>query len=343
VDDRTGLGLKGKMLGVALYGVTFFLGPSLIPSWFITSSERPVAFAGSRAEENLRAYRHKLFGKFPLLNDGLLEKIDYGYYEKDKTECHAAILGGIKFLKGENRELYGAVHGEVNGRGIWQSDRKKAVLYLLNGINIPDYFIHRSLREQLHRDGIMNFEWHKNNFELKFAHLTVRYGELAGNPDRTLIESAEMGLIEKAFSYVPDAVDGMQALFLLTVPFYDERAYKGIEKQRQEVIAEAFKALDNARNLGDGLDSGDYTKIGHQSKELFFRFDGMLSDLLEMQDAAVQDARHVVSLGRTEKLIYPSSGEAVAVYDYVAEEWDALRFSEWKSSLEERIELWGVE
>jgi hypothetical protein len=286
--------------------------------------------AETEAEKRLKKYRSKLFGRWPILRDGDLEELDYRLYEKDEHEFERGVDDALDLINGKTLGLY--VNADKNkARWLWRRDRSRTIKYLLNAINVPDYFIHRRIRNQLRKDGILDFDSHKLSIANDLERLIEDYKQSSG---------AEAILLEQAINQVPKAAEALEAIYLLTIPLYDIRGYREIDKKRGRVMKTAFEALENAQNIEEAWQTNNHVKAAHQTKELVLKLNKAFGILLEVQERALTYAKHATGLGHRYEKIYhiQDSDNYVVVFDYIAEEWDRLDFHRWRKDLEKKVE-----
>ena len=308
--------------------------------------------AGADALDRLQQYREKvfgqerfawytkLFGKDPILADGALEKISYGQWVRDQKkgtiEFREGVIAASQFMKSkETRLLYRDAFG-TDAPDFWLKDRKRVSTALLHGIHAPDYDQHRTIRELLHQDGILDFESHKKAVEQGLkeapAYLKSQIAQKARDVVGTLVDERS----------IDDAAHGLEQLYLLTLPVFDGQQYRRIEDNMYSTVQKGLKALENAKNLEKAMQQDDYVQVAHQLKSFIGRFKDVLDEVGKltgrslvirtdvMEELGVMKnmtVSHLEGFVQDESVIQTEG--RIQAFDYIADEWEQLDLHSW--------------
>ena len=332
--DNSGRVTRREFLGygAAAVGTLLVAGPEALAADAQLQRYREQLFGRERF-----AWYAQLFGKEPILVDGDLERLSYKLYEKDKRAFGDAVNDAGNFLGGEHRQDYDAVYGS-DAAQYWKKDRNKVIASLLKVINVPDYKLHKFIREKLHRDGILNFHAHQANAE---RFVDKRLGDLVKINERYIVlDAGKQKFRAFARGEAGKVADSLKLLYVATLPIHSLKSYGKVEEDIDKILDESFEALDNVQNIADGMRDRNDVEVAHQTKELIGRF----HDLFDMLHALVGPdtiTRTVVDVGtRARRIVYPfpERKEPVYWFDYLVDEWDELNFDGWKGKLEAKVE-----
>jgi len=282
-------------------------------------------------KDRLKRYKKQFFGWWPFLKDGDLEKLDYKHYKKDKKKFQTTVTEAVRFVNGEKKSLYHQVYRR-RWEKEWNKDRNKVCLYLIKNLNVPDYFTHRTIRDVLKKEGILDFEHLKESVEKSLDDLIQKYND-SSNP-------LYRGPLKKIASQIVERSSALRKLYLATLPVYNEKALEKIEKQREKIIKKTPDLIENVLNIQEAEKSGSYLKLTHQTKELILGFNDLYSnDLPAILEIALQYGKVQAGLGHRYKKLFPdpSSEKFIYVPDYIEREYSKLNFLQWEKNLKKKI------
>ena len=260
----------------------------------------------------------EMFGKLPIVADGDIEKLSYDFYDEDKWAFKNAVIQAKRFLQHSFDREYEQVYGS-DARAYMLKDRQKVVAGLLRAVNVPDYDAHRTIRDALRQDGILDFEFHKRQID---QHVVPRY---KGNGD---LETA----LRTIMPPLGDLAKKEKQLFLATMPIYSPDDYRRIEDEIEAIFEQSMDSWESVDNVREALDKKDWIKVAHQAKKLRGDMSDLFEQLNDLTDRSLP--YRAGAMPRTVAIQpYPEKPK-IFVFDYIAKEWNDLDFDRWKAKLD---------
>ena len=279
------------------------------------------------------AWYTKMFGRDPILTDGGIEKISYEQWERDQRkgtlEFNAAVLEAKKFMTGtETRKLYRETFG-TDAPWVWLKDRQKVAVALLQGLHVPDYEQHKTIRGLLVYDGVLDFEAHKKAVE-QGLRAAPKYLAHSAALQKTRDIVSEL-VDEKT---IDDAAHGLEHLYMLTLPIFDAQQYKSLEGDIIATLRKGAKALERAKNLEDALKKEDYIKTAHQVKAFITGFKDVLDAASKLNSRSL--ALRTGAMPRAKPFDYTHSDAQIYAYDFIVDEWTQLDLHRWAEGVKKQ-------
>src|SRR3989344_179317 len=281
------------------------------------------------AAQRLQEYREKLFGKYPLLADGMIEKISYEQWKKDEIVFNHGVVEARRFLvELEPRKLYKEALWDA-APDAWLKDRTKVIIALLNGLHVPSLEYHGKIRELLKADGILDFESHKKAVEQGIKDAPAYMKSDAAKAARDV---ASNSIDDRT---IDDVAHGLEYMYALTLPIGNIDEYRKIEDDIRETLRKSSQALERAKNLYEAMDKNDYMKTLHQLKSFMFGLRdvfnavGRLTEKLPERTGVSEEQKDTI----VGKLHFHHPEATFYVFPYIAKEWDDLNLHEWANDV----------